>query len=95
MVFVGSHGEENFVSDFAIDIGCIIGISYDEGGMKLLGFHVILFNQFPVDETSIGTTVDKGVFLDTVLPLCDLNSIGMVKAYLLGFVVRIEKRSPG
>jgi len=48
-----------------------------------------------MNETSIRTTIDEGVFLDAALPFCDLNSIGMVKAYLLGFVVHIEKRSPG
>ena len=69
MVFIGLHGKENLVGDFAIDIGCIIGISYDERSTKLLGFHVVFFNQFPVDETGIGTTVDEGMFLDTVLPL--------------------------
>jgi len=47
-----------------------------------------------MNETGIGTTVDKGVFWTLCFPFCDLNSIGIVKAYLLGFVARIEKRSP-
>src|SRR5882724_1753883 len=37
----------------------------------------------------------RACFWTLRFPLCDLNSIGMVKAYLLGFVARIEKRSPG
>jgi len=69
VVFVGSHGEEDFVSDFAVDIGGVIGISYDERSTKLLGLHVIFFDEFPMDETSVGTTVDEGVFLDAALPL--------------------------
>ena len=69
MVFVGSHGKEDFVGDFAVDIGHIIGISYDERGTKFLGFHVVFFDEFPVNETGIGTTVDEGMFLDAALPL--------------------------
>ena len=69
MVFVGSHGKENFVGDFAIDICCVIGILNNEWHMKFFYFHFVLFNQFPVNETGIGTTVNEGVFLDAALPL--------------------------
>jgi len=69
MVFVGAHGKENLVGDFAVDVSSIIGISYDKRGTKFLGFHVIFFNEFPVDETGIGTTIDEGMFLDAALPL--------------------------
>ena len=69
MVFVGSHGKENFVGDFAVDIGCIIGVSDNEGGSKFLGLHVVFLDQFPMNKTGIGTTVDEGVFLDAALPL--------------------------
>jgi len=54
---------------FAVDVGCIIGISDDKGGSKFLGLHVVFLDQFPVNETGIGTTVDEGVFLDAALPL--------------------------
>jgi len=94
-VFIGFHGEKDFVGYFSVDISRIIGISDDKGGSKFLGLHVVFLDQFPMNKTSIGTTVDEGVFLDRALPLVYLNSIGMVKAYLLGFVARIEKRSPG
>ena len=69
MMFVSSHGKENFVRDFAVDIGRIIGISYDERSTKFLGFHIVLFNQFPVNETGIGSAVNEGVFLDATFPL--------------------------
>ena len=57
------------MGDFAVDIGRIIGISYDERGTKFLGFHVVFFDQFPMDKTGIGTTVNEGMFLDAALPL--------------------------
>ena len=69
MVFVGSHGKENFVGDFAVDIGGVISISYDERISEFLGLHVVFFNEFPVDETGVCTTVDEGMFLDATLPL--------------------------
>jgi len=83
------------VGYFTVDISCIIGVSDDEGSSKFLSFHVVFLDQFPMNKTGIGSTIDEGVFLDAALPLCDLNSIGIVKAYLFGFVARIEKRSPG
>jgi len=69
MMFVSFHGEKDFVSYFAIDIGCIIGISNDEWRMEFLCLHVVLFDQFPVNKTGIGTTVNEGVFLDAAFPL--------------------------
>jgi len=66
---VGFHGEENFMSDFAIDVCSIIGISDDERCTKFFGLHTILFDQIPVDEAGICTTVDEGMFLDATLPL--------------------------
>jgi len=49
-----------------------------------------------MNKTGIGTTVDEGVFLDAALPLgVDLNSIGIVKAYLLGFVRVLRKDHQG
>jgi len=39
------------------------------GVRSFLGFHVVFFNEFPMNETGIGTTVDKAWFLDAVLPL--------------------------
>jgi len=68
-VFIGFHGEEDFMGYFAVDVGCIIGILDDKGGSKFLGFHVVFFDQSPVNETGIGTTVNEGVFLDAALPL--------------------------
>ena len=69
MMFVGFHGEEDFVSYFAIDIGCIIGISNDEQHTEFLCLHDVLFDQFPVNETGIGTAVNEGMFLDAAFPL--------------------------
>ena len=69
MMLIGPHGKKNFVSDFAINIGGVIGILYDKRGTEFLGFHVVFFDEFPVDETGVSTTVDKGVFLDAVFPL--------------------------
>jgi len=54
---------------FAVDIGRIIGVSDDKGSSKFLGLHVVFLDQFPMNKTGIGTTVDEGVFLDAALPL--------------------------
>jgi len=77
MMLIGSHGEEDFVSDFAVDIGGIIGISYDERSTKFLCLHVIFFDEFPMDETSVGTLSMRACFWTLRFPFCDLNSIGM------------------
>ena len=68
MMSVGFHGEEDLVGYFAVDIGCIISISNDEWHTEFLCLHVVLFNQFPVNETGIGTAVNEGVFLDATFP---------------------------
>jgi len=38
------------------------------GGSKFLGLHVVFLDQFPMNKTGIGTTVNEGVFLDAALP---------------------------
>jgi len=69
MMSICLHGEKDFVSDFAFDIDQVIGISYDEGGAEFFFFHLISFDEFPMNEAGIGSTVDKGILNDATLSL--------------------------
>jgi len=48
MMFIGSHGKENFVGNFTVNIGGVIGISYDERSTEFFSFHVVFFDEFPI-----------------------------------------------
>ena len=69
MMSICFHGEKNFVSDFAFDVDQIIGISNDEGSTEFLLFHLISFDEFPMDEAGIGSTVNESVLCDAMLSL--------------------------
>jgi len=66
-VFIGFHGERT-CGLFTVDIGCIIGVSDDEGSSSFSVF-MLYFLTSSMNKTGIGTTVDEGVFLDAALPL--------------------------
>ena len=57
------------MGDFAFDVDRVIGISNDEWSSELLLLHLILFDEFPMDEASISSTIDKSVFGDATLSL--------------------------
>jgi len=63
------HGEKDLVSDFAFDIDRVIGISNDEWSLEFFLFHLISFDEFPMDEAGIGSTVNKSVLGDATFSL--------------------------
>jgi len=57
------------VSYFAFDIDRVIGISDDEWSLEFFLFHLVSFDELPMDETGIGSTVNEGVLSDATLSL--------------------------
>jgi len=56
MMLIGSHGEEDFVSDFAVDIGVSSAFRTMRGVRSFSVFMLYFSMSFPMDETSVGTT---------------------------------------
>ena len=63
------HGEKDFVGDFAFDVDRVIGISNDEWSSEFLLFHLILLDEFPMDEAGISSTIDESILCDATLSL--------------------------
>jgi len=88
-MFVGFHGEEDFVSYFTVGI-VIIGIS-NMSGVWSFSVACLLFDQFPVNETGIALLSTRACFW-TCISLCVILFDRNIKAYLFGFVVLKKNR---